>query len=200
MGFVAWLALAVAILLITSAQSGRSPWKSLLAILNGEPLPDPEYKIENYDFQQWGRKLQSGDTTTGGLVTVGLNTGAGGMLRPVPGKLGDGWGAPREAGRKHKGVDLLSGMGTPIKAAAAGRVEVMAWRGGYGNAVFINHGNGVQTRYAHMSRFGTRVGANVNAGDVIGYVGSTGNSSGPHLHFEVWINGAAVDPLKYIPR
>lgn len=198
MGFVAWLALAIAVLLITSASTGRSPFAALRAILNGEPLPEAKYVIEAHEPKQFARKLESYDGGGGGLVTVGLGTG--GMLRPVPGKLGDGWGAPREAGRKHKGVDLLSGMGTPIKAAAAGRVEVMAWRGGYGNAVFINHGNGVQTRYAHMSRFGTRVGANVAQGDVIGYVGSTGHSSGPHLHFEVWINGAAVDPLKYIPR
>lgn len=199
MGFVSWLALAAAVVLIQSAVSGRNPLKVIKAVLNGDPMPEPDYVIETYEapIQGQGRRLDNTGLTVG---TVGLATGAGGMLRPVPGALGDGFGAPRELGRKHKGVDLLSGMGTPIHAAAPGRVSVMAWRGGYGNAVFIDHGNGVQTRYAHQSKFNTRVGANVAAGDVIGFVGSTGNSSGPHLHFEVWVNGVAVDPLRYIPR
>lgn len=199
MGFVSWLALAAAVVLIQSGVTGRNPLKVFKAVLNGDPMPEPDYVIEPIErpISGQGRRLSNTDLSLG---TVGQATGAGGMLRPVPGALGDGFGAPREGGRKHAGVDLLSGMGTPIHAAAAGRVSVMAWRGGYGNAVFIDHGNGLQTRYAHQSKFATRVGANVNAGDVIGYVGSTGNSSGPHLHFEVWLNGRAVDPLQYIPR
>lgn len=192
MGFVVWLALAAGTLLVFSAQRGLSPVDTLKAILNGEKLPDVKYLIETGG--PIARRL-----TPQGLETTSVS--ASGMLRPVPGAVGDGFGAPRDGGaRRHEGVDLLSGMGTPVHAAAAGRVVAAEWHSGYGNVVYIDHGNGLQTRYAHLSKFGTRVGVNVSQGDVVGYVGSTGNSSGPHLHFEVRVNGTAVDPLKYITR
>ncbi len=98
----------------------------------------------------------------------------------------------------HNGLDLASSTGTPIRAAGSGRVILAQRWSGYGNAVVIQHGGDVTSIYAHLSRFGTSVGRDVNEGEVIGYVGCTGLCTGPHLHFEVRESGAAVNPLKYL--
>lgn len=98
----------------------------------------------------------------------------------------------------HNGIDLGAPTGTPIRAAAEGRVILAQAWGGYGNAIVVQHGGDVTTVYAHLSRFGTSVGRNVNEGEVIGYIGCTGLCTGPHLHFEVRESGGAVDPLKYL--
>lgn len=97
----------------------------------------------------------------------------------------------------HAGIDIGAGMGTAILAADGGTVTVSTYDGGYGNYVMINHGDGKSTLYAHMSSRGVSVGQSVTKGQTIGYVGSTGNSTGPHLHFEIRVNGGAVNPLKY---
>lgn len=99
--------------------------------------------------------------------------------------------------RPHEGVDLAAMQGAPVKAAADGRVIYMGRDGGYGNLVKIDHGNGVTTRYAHLSRFvkGLHVGSHVSEGERIAYVGSTGLATGPHLHFEVRINDVPKNPL-----
>ena len=99
-------------------------------------------------------------------------------------------------------------MGTPssattispalMPASAAGRVLNAGWLGGYGNLVVVDHGGGLSTAYAHNTSFAVSVGEAVSAGQVIAYSGSTGNSSGPHVHFEVRVNGSAVDPLGYL--
>ena len=98
----------------------------------------------------------------------------------------------------HSGLDFRAPHGSPIHAAAAGRVSFVGVNSGYGKVVEITHGSGMVTHYAHMSRFNTRVGAKVSAGDVIGAIGSTGRSTGPHLHFEVRINGRAVNPRPFL--
>lgn len=100
----------------------------------------------------------------------------------------------------HAGLDFRGPVGTPIHAAAKGRVSFVGWRGGYGNCVEISHGNGLTTRYAHMSKFDARVGDKVNAGDIVGRIGSTGRSTGPHLHFEVRINNRAVNPRPMLEK
>ncbi len=102
--------------------------------------------------------------------------------------------------RYHTGIDLAAPYGTPIVAAKAGQVEVAGWSSfGYGFHVVLDHGGGVETLYAHMSRIAVRAGAWVEAGEVIGYVGSTGWSTGPHLHFEVRVGGVPRNPLAYLP-
>ncbi len=98
----------------------------------------------------------------------------------------------------HAGLDFKGPHGAPIYSAARGRVSFVGRRSGYGNCVEVDHGNGVVTRYAHMSAFRTRVGKKVNAGEVIGAIGSTGRSTGPHLHFEVRINDRAVNPRPFL--
>jgi murein DD-endopeptidase MepM/ murein hydrolase activator NlpD len=98
----------------------------------------------------------------------------------------------------HTGIDFGASEGTPIKAAADGVVVSAGVQGGYGNTTIIDHGNSLATLYAHQSRMIVSSGQSVKRGQVIGYVGSTGNSTGPHLHFEVRVNGTPVDPMKYL--
>ena len=99
--------------------------------------------------------------------------------------------------RMHTGVDIAAPRGTPIRAAAKGMVVYAGWRGGYGKCVIIDHGSGVATLYAHMSRISVSRGQIVNRGAVIGTVGSTGLATGPHLHFEVRKFGRPVNPLSF---
>nr|WP_246152575.1 M23 family metallopeptidase [Sphingomonas montanisoli] len=98
----------------------------------------------------------------------------------------------------HAGIDLASKTGTPIYATADGMVNRAEWFGGYGNCVEIEHGKGISTRYGHMSRIVAHDGQRVARGDLIGYVGSTGRSTGPHLHYEVRIDGRAVNPIPFL--
>jgi len=98
----------------------------------------------------------------------------------------------------HEGIDITAAPGTRILAPAAGRVVKVGWESGYGLMVVLDHGYGLETRYAHMSRTAAQVGADVKRGDLLGFVGSTGLSTGPHLHYEVRINGRPVDPLRYV--
>jgi murein DD-endopeptidase MepM/ murein hydrolase activator NlpD len=116
------------------------------------------------------------------------------QARPV---ADEGINQPFIPGR-HPGIDLHASYGDPIHACRAGVVVSAGWLGGYGNAVVLDHGGGMATLYAHQSRMAVTAGEQVAAGQVIGYVGSTGFSTGPHLHFEVRINGNPVDPAPYL--
>lgn len=98
----------------------------------------------------------------------------------------------------HAGLDFRGPVGAPIHAAAKGVVTFAGVQQGYGNCIEVSHGNGLMTRYAHMSGFRARIGQQVNAGDVIGLIGNTGRSTGPHLHFEVRVNGKAVNPRPFL--
>ncbi|MFC0203571.1 M23 family metallopeptidase [Novosphingobium soli] len=100
--------------------------------------------------------------------------------------------------RGHKGVDLAAPVGTPIYATADGTVSRASWFSGYGLFVSLEHGGEMQTRYGHMSRLNVAEGQRVHKGDIIGFVGSTGNSTGPHLHYEVRVSGEAVNPIPYM--
>ncbi len=101
-------------------------------------------------------------------------------------------------GRNHKGIDLAAGAGTPIYAVADGTVVSSGYNGNYGYSVVVDHGNGVQTRYAHASALNVAAGAAVRQGDVVAFVGRTGQATGNHLHFEVIINGTRVNPAPYL--
>ena len=98
----------------------------------------------------------------------------------------------------HTGIDLRGEIGEPVHATATGKVSIAGREGGYGNMVEINHGNGLATRYGHLSEIDVKVGQTVRIGEVIGKIGSTGRSTGPHLHYETRINGEAVDPQKFL--
>lgn len=98
----------------------------------------------------------------------------------------------------HSGIDLAAKTGTSVYAAAGGTVELASWYYGYGNCIVINHGNGVKTRYAHLSAYKVSVGTTVSRGQLIALSGNTGNSTGPHLHFEVIVNGVTKNPVNYL--
>ncbi len=100
--------------------------------------------------------------------------------------------------RKHTGIDLAAPTGTPIYATADGVIGRADWYSSYGLYISINHGASMETRYAHLSRLAVAAGDNVKKGDLIGYVGSTGRSTGPHLHYEVRVDGLAVNPIPYM--
>ena len=132
-----------------------------------------------------------------------LPTGSapGVLLRPLPGvSSGYGWRIHPIYGvsRLHTGWDMNGACGEPIRASAGGRVFFSGWKGGYGNAVMIDHGGGLSTLYAHQSSLGVSYGEQVSAGQTIGWVGTTGVSTGCHLHWEVRVNGTPVDPTPYV--
>lgn len=128
--------------------------------------------------------------------TGGGQPSAAGLIWPCDGVVVSGFGM--RWGRMHEGIDIGCAYGTPNRAAAAGTVIYAGWLGGYGNLVVVDHGNGLSTAYAHASAILVSVGQSVSQGQTVSLVGSTGNSSGPHLHFEVRVNGVAVDPLPYL--
>ncbi len=123
----------------------------------------------------------------------------GKFVRPVEGRITSYFGRRFhpiiKKWKNHDGLDIAAPHGTPVKAGGDGRVIYTGWRGGYGKTIIIDHGNRVTTLYAHLSRIAVSTGTVVKAGQVIGYVGSTGYSTGPHLHFEVRKNGKPVNPL-----
>lgn len=121
---------------------------------------------------------------------------SGGLAWPCDGAVVSGFGM--RWGRMHEGLDISCANLTPNRAAADGTVIYAGWLGGYGNFVVVDHGNGLSTAYAHASSLLVSVGQKVSQGQTVSLVGSTGNSSGPHLHFEVRVNGSAVDPLAYL--
>lgn len=103
-------------------------------------------------------------------------------------------------GRGHTGIDIGAGYGSRVIAAKDGKVIMASWFGGYGNTVMVDHGGGVVTLYGHNSRFNCHTGQLVKRGDTIAFIGSTGNSTGPHCHFEIRVNGSTIDPFDYIVK
>jgi murein DD-endopeptidase MepM/ murein hydrolase activator NlpD len=129
-------------------------------------------------------------------------TGSGTLTLPVAGPVTSPFGARTSpitgAQEFHEGIDIGAAQGTPIRAAASGTVTFAGQMSGYGNIVIVQHAGGMQTRYAHQSAMSVTAGQTVAAGEVIGAVGATGEATGPHLHFEVRLNGVAVDPAPYL--
>lgn len=170
------------------------------------------------------RRAETGEVETGDLLLAGLDQGRrplrlmkwgddgrtswfdatgtgetkGAMRMPVIGRLTSGFGMRRHPllgfSRMHKGMDIGAPTGAPILAATDGVVRFAGWHGGHGNYVMLGHGAGMATGYGHMSRIVARIGQRVRQGQLIGYVGSTGISTGPHLHYELYRNGQAINP------
>lgn len=141
-----------------------------------------------------------------GSVNTSLNVnysyaslGSVSLIRPVSGTISSRFGA-RSSIRSsaHTGLDIATSRGTPIAAAASGTVTFAGWKGAYGNLIVITHGDGVQTYYGHCNAIYVSAGTYVNQGQTIGEVGTTGNSTGPHLHLEVRVNGVAYNPQNYL--
>jgi murein DD-endopeptidase MepM/ murein hydrolase activator NlpD len=143
-----------------------------------------------------GAQIQAAQASPSAYSPSSSTPSSSGFIWPVSGPVVSPFGM--RWGRMHTGIDIAVGYGTPIHAAASGRVIYAGWMDGYGNLVFIDHGNGLSTGYAHQSQIAVSNGQTVSQGDVIGYVGCTGHCFGPHLHFEVRVNGSPVDPLGYL--
>lgn len=155
-------------------------------------------------------------TALSGAATIGLSAGhrelvsAQDWMRlarapniwPVEGRLNDGFGQRIDPfngeGAFHRGLDITAPYGQPVVATADAVVDFANWQTGYGKLVILEHGGGIATRYAHLSAFNVTQGQQVKRGDVIGYVGLSGRSTGPHLHYEVWVRGIPVNPHKYL--
>ncbi len=154
--------------------------------------------------QQAAQAAAQGSITAPPAVTGGVSAGGGGFMWPsytryITSYFGMRTNPVSGVYKSHDGVDIGAAYGTAIYAAAGGTVVTAGWYGGYGNCVMINHGNGYTTLYGHQSRLAVSAGQTVSQGQVIGYVGSTGNSTGPHLHFEVRASATAtpINPLSF---
>jgi murein DD-endopeptidase MepM/ murein hydrolase activator NlpD len=155
-----------------------------------------EYLHEVEGLLAVSAQLASRIQASQGSYGVPVRPSGGGLMWPVSGPVTSpfGW----RWGRMHEGIDIAVPSGTPVHAAQSGRVIIAGWMGGYGNLVVIDHGGGLSTAYGHNSSFAVGAGSSVSQGQVVAYSGSTGNSTGPHVHFEVRVNGSPVDPLGYL--
>jgi murein DD-endopeptidase MepM/ murein hydrolase activator NlpD len=190
--------------LASSAASAdiTSPLRAAEAARNGTTFAPGDTEFRQL-FANW-RALDNGRPYTGSLNIADTGSASIPMLVPVTSSrtMSSNFGMrvhPVLGGfRMHKGVDLPASTGTPIHATADGVIGRADWFGGYGLCVEIEHGANLETRYGHMSRIAVAEGQHVHKGDVIGYVGTTGRSTGPHLHYEVRIGGEAVNPVPYL--
>ena len=145
---------------------------------------------------QLGAQIAAAQARAASAGPVVSHVSSSGLIWPVSGPITSPFGM--RWGRMHEGIDIGAAYGTPIHAAASGTVIYAGWMSGYGNLVVIDHGNGLATAYGHQSALAVGNGAVVSQGETIGYVGCTGHCFGPHLHFEVRVNGSPVDPLGYL--
>lgn len=151
-------------------------------------------KKKSYTTYQALGSVNTATTIAGGAPNLGIS-----LIRPVTGKLSSKFGEKsRLRSSYHTGLDIATTAGRPVAAAASGTVTFSGWKGAYGNLLVITHENGVQTYYGHCSALYVSTGAHVSQGQKIAAVGSTGNSTGAHLHFEVRLNGIAYNPLNYV--
>ena len=146
--------------------------------------------------------LRAEQARISGVLTSGFGEparqGSGSMVWPVNGPITSPFCEVRSWESCHPGIDVGAPSGTPMAAADSGTVVIAGWTGGYGNYTCIAHTSSLSTCYGHQSQINVSVGQNVSKGEIIGLIGSTGHSTGPHLHFEVRVNGSIVDPMAYL--
>jgi murein DD-endopeptidase MepM/ murein hydrolase activator NlpD len=178
---------------LASARADRH--QSLVAVRSQEATDRKHVENLQAESAQLMARIQAAQarSSTGGTPTVRSSSG---FIWPASGVVTSGFGW--RWGRMHEGLDIAASYGAPISAASSGTVIYAGWMGGYGNLVVIDHGGGLATAYGHQSSIAVSSGSQVSQGQTIGYVGSTGHSTGPHLHFEVRVNGSAVDPMGYL--
>ena len=143
--------------------------------------------------------ISKGSVNTSGTASTGKTNIGISLIRPISGIITSRFGVRSSLRRSsHTGLDIAASRGTPISAAASGTVTFSGYKGSYGNMIVISHGNNVQTYYAHCDKLYVSAGTNVSQGQKIAAVGNTGNSTGPHLHLEVRVNGVAYNPQNYV--
>lgn len=151
-------------------------------------------KNNSYSKYEATGSVNTASKTSTAKANIGIN-----LIRPVSGIITSRFGAGSSIRRSsHTGLDIATSTGTPIVAAASGTVTFSGWKGSYGNMIVITHSNGIQTYYGHCQKLYVSAGAKVSQGQTIAAVGSTGNSTGPHLHLEVRVNGVAYNPQNYV--
>ena len=156
------------------------------------------------DAMNFERQLHRIEITRAQITRLTRTLGAVPVRRPIDGELDlqSGFGVRVDpflgTPALHTGLDLHGETGDPVRATADGTVTAAGWSGGYGRVVDVDHGNGLSTRYGHLSSIAIRVGQSIKTGQIIGKVGSTGRSTGPHLHYETRLKGEAIDPQKFL--
>lgn len=151
-------------------------------------------KNNSYSKYEATGSVNTASKTSTAKANIGIS-----LIRPVSGIITSRFGAGSSIRRSsHTGLDIATSTGTPIVAAAPGTVTFSGWKGSYGNMIVITHSNGIQTYYGHCQKLYVSAGARVSQGQTIAAVGSTGNSTGPHLHLEVRVNGVAYNPQNYV--
>lgn len=166
----------------------------IVSALFVEPIvvkPVVSYSTSSYTAYESSGSVDTSQTVDYGYIPIGIT-----LIRPVSGTITSVFG-PRSRG-VHTGLDIATSLGTPIEAAASGVVTYAGWCGGYGNLLVIDHGQGVQTYYAHCSALYVSAGTDVSQGEEVAAIGSTGNSTGPHVHLEVRVDGICQDPQNYV--
>lgn len=177
----------------SSEKIDNSDVETIVASLYVEPAPVVTTPAKTATQKTTTPKgtVNTSQTVSYGKVSLGVS-----LSRPVAGTITSRFG--RRSRGTHTGIDVATSKGTPIKAAASGTVTYAARKGSYGNLVVVDHGNGIQTYYAHCNSINVSAGQSVSQGQVISTVGSTGNSTGPHLHLEVRVNGVCQNPQNYL--
>ena len=166
---------------------------TVVSKLYKKPVEKKKVSTTNY-YSSGGGNIRTGANISFSKVALGVS-----LKRPISGTISSRFGS-RSSVRSsiHTGLDIAARLGTPIKAAAGGTVVHAGWKGSLGKLIVVSHGNGVQTYYAHCNSIGVSAGQKVSQGEVIGKVGSTGNSTGPHLHLEIRVNGVAYNPQNWL--
>ena len=193
-------------------EKDRNIYRTIYDMRVSENIDSVNKEIDNYTAEDVEKLIEKIEIESKSLDEVFRSAGVKDanlssmpVLKPVADKyvsrLASGYGSRfhpiLKVNKMHKGLDFAASTGTPIYATGDGSVKVSEFNSGYGNMVVLKHGNGYESLYAHMSRSKVRNGQKVKRGDVIGYVGSTGLSTGAHLHYEIHKNGEAVDPVMY---
>jgi murein DD-endopeptidase MepM/ murein hydrolase activator NlpD len=176
-------------------------------VIQTEPIPNgtggPELPMDEMALATLAAKTSKLEADMSAYEDVLRQRGYTPTIWPVDGKLEGGFGGRRNpfggpGWEFHTGQDIEAPMGADVIAGASGRVAYSGWMNGYGQLVIVDHGGGLSTRYGHLSQIEVEVGQQVARGELVGKVGSTGRSTGPHLHYEVRINDQAVNPLQYL--
>jgi murein DD-endopeptidase MepM/ murein hydrolase activator NlpD len=182
----------------------------IIAAASSEDLRDEQVTSSIDQFYALRTSALTGAATTGISLGMVRNVTTADWVRansapnlwpvegPITGSFGERIDPFNGEGAFHSGVDISSNYGQPVIAPADGIVEFADFMGGYGRAIVINHGHGITTRYGHLANFAVASGQRIQRGDTIGYVGLSGRSTGPHLHYEVRINETPVNPHKYL--
>lgn len=181
---------------ITIAEKYETEWKEMTTIENAvaKLYVEPKSVVVASNRKASTGSVNTATNISGNKVSLGIS-----LMKPVSGTISSRFGVrSRIRSSAHTGLDIATSTGTPVVAAASGTVTFSGWKGSYGYLMVITHSNGVQTYYGHCSKLYYNAGQKVSKGQKIAAVGNTGNSTGPHLHFEIRVNGVAYNPQNYL--